>query len=211
MNFIGHAAVALWERRDPAFVLGAMLPDLANMAGLRLPRSLASAALAEGVAHHHQVDDLFHADAAFTALTQLTLDRLSALGVPRGPARGVAHVGVEMLLDGELLRDLEVQDAYEGALTQLSLVRGLFPAPIDQARWDALALRLHAHGAPHDYRDTDAVALRLMHVFKTRPRLALDSESEQIVRRTLPDVQRYVVPQAPTLLSRLRAQTTNGK
>ncbi len=211
MNFIGHAAVALWQTRDPVFLLGSMLPDLANMAGLRLPRTLSHPELAEGVAHHHLVDELFHADTSFTALTQLALDQLSELGVPRGPARGVAHVGVEMLLDGELLRDPEVQHAYEGAVAHLPLARELFLDPLERARWDALTLRLTAHGTPHDYRDTDAVAVRLRHVFKGRPRLSLDLSSEQIVRRTLPDVQRHVAPEAPPLLSRLRARTTNRK
>lgn len=210
MNFIGHVAVALWDSEDPEFILGAMLPDLANMAGLRLPRELREGPLKRGVSHHHQTDEHFHSESTFTDLTQSTLDRLQGLGVPRGSARAAAHVGVEMLLDGELVREVHVQDAYASALTQLPTVRSLFATSLEQARWLALEQRLCSHGMPHDYRDTDTVVLRLTHIFRARPRLALSRESEQIIRSTLPDVQRHVVDKAPLLLARLRLKSMNG-
>jgi hypothetical protein len=38
MNFFGHAKVALWRGDAAGFVLGAMLPDFASMAGTRSSR-----------------------------------------------------------------------------------------------------------------------------------------------------------------------------
>ncbi|MFT3921115.1 MAG: hypothetical protein QM778_01140 [Myxococcales bacterium] len=209
MNFIGHATVALWTSRVPAFVLGAMLPDLVNMAGLRLPRELPRGPLAEGVSHHHQTDALFHAEPSFLVWTQYTLDRLSQLGVARGPARAVAHVGAEMLLDGELLGRPEVVDAYEAALGELARVRSLFTEPEQRTRWAQLEGRLRAHGTPYDYRNTDAVLERLIRVFQGRKRLAIDAPSERIVRSVLPDLQRHVVVETPHLLASLRRQLEN--
>jgi len=211
VNFIGHAAVALWRSDVPAYVLGAMLPDLVNMAGLRLPRELPAGALADGVALHHETDAVFHAERGFIALTQHTLDRLSALGVSRGPARAVAHVGVEMLLDGELLHEPEVAGAYERALSELTGVRPLFTQPAEHARWRLLERRLRAHGTPYDYRNTDAVLARLIRIFSGRTRLAIDATSERIVRSVLPDLQRHVVVETPLLLARLRRQLENGE
>jgi hypothetical protein len=209
VNFIGHATVALWSSRVPAFVLGAMLPDLVGMAGLRLPRELPAGALADGIRNHLLADSLFHADPTFVSLTQATLDRLSGLGVPRGPARAVAHVGVEMLLDGELLGDSAVVEAYAAALDELPGVRSLFPAADALERWLHLERRLRAHGTPYDYRNTDAVLARLIRVFHGRTRLAIDGQSEQIVRSALPDLQRHVVAQAPLLLASMRRQLEN--
>jgi hypothetical protein len=35
MNYLGHAYLAELEDRDPVFILGAMLPDLVNLAQVR--------------------------------------------------------------------------------------------------------------------------------------------------------------------------------
>ncbi len=187
-----------------------MLPDLVGMAGLRLPRDLPVGPLAAGIAHHHATDAVFHADPTFIGLTQATLDRLSALGVPRGPARAVAHVGVEMLLDGELLENARVVGAYEAALDELGSARALFVGHAERERWSSFEQRLRAHGTPYDYRNTDAVLARLIRIFKGRMRLAIEPPSERIVRSALPDLQRDVVARAPYLMANLRRQLENG-
>jgi hypothetical protein len=220
VNFIGHAQVALWSRDEPAFVLGAMLPDLVGMAGLRVPGVNTSAPadapvpcmsreLAEGVALHHRTDQLFHSEPHFLRLTQRVLDELTALGVPRGPARGVAHVGVELLLDGELLGEPGVARGYEQALGVLPRVRPLFAESPQIERWTAFSRRLAAYGTPYDYRNADAVVDRLVRVFAGRQRLALDSNSERIVRSVLPDLQRHVASETPLVLSELRRRLEN--
>jgi hypothetical protein len=190
VNFIGHATVALWFCEDPTwrargpasfseFVLGAMLPDLAAMARLKLPARIPAGPLAEGVALHHRTDGAFHGDPSFVGLTHQTLDLLTSHGVARGPARGVAHVGVELLLDGELLRIPAVVEVYQAALAVLEAARSLFEPP-ERERW-----------------------------FAGRQRLSLDPRSEQIVRSLLPDVQSHVVGITPGLLSGLRRHLGN--
>lgn len=205
MNFIGHATVALWRSAEPAYVLGSMLPDFASMAGTRLVRAeLPDDALGHGIALHHRTDDAFHGHPWFTALVQDTLDALAAAGVPRGAARAVGHVGVEMLIDGELLRRAAVADAYTAALAAEAA-----PAFVDAAgaqRWHALRARLLAHGPPYDYRDPERVLLRLTHVLARRPRLALDAPARDRVRAALPGLQARVIDGLDPLLAQLRAR-----
>jgi hypothetical protein len=103
MNFFSHAWVAARIRTDPAFVLGAMLPDLATMLGARLELP-ADPTLAAGVRFHHATDAAFHASEGFQRWNRTGVEDLLALELPRGPARGAAHVGVELLLDAALAR-----------------------------------------------------------------------------------------------------------
>jgi hypothetical protein len=114
-----------------------------------------------------------------------------------------------MLLDGELLGRSEVVSAYEQALVELPAARSLFTATADRERWMLLEQRLRAHGTPYDYRNTDAVLTRLIRIFQGRTRLAIDAQSERIVRNELPDLQRHVVIQTPLLLASLRRQLEN--
>ena len=129
MNFIGHATVALWQRTDPAFVLGSMLPDFAGMARAKLAPTTASSdqqAVVAGIALHHRTDDVFHKSPIFVRLLQETLDELTTLGVARGTARAIGHVGTEMFIDGELLRGPEVAAAYTRALNAGDALGALF-------------------------------------------------------------------------------------
>src|SRR5690349_22770486 len=99
VNFFGHAVMAALENDAPAFVLGAMLPDLSSMAGARIER-VHDETVAAGVAHHHRIDHAFHACAPFVRLCSSALETLEARGVSRAAARAVGHVGSELLLDG---------------------------------------------------------------------------------------------------------------
>jgi hypothetical protein len=204
VNFIGHAQVALWTSTDPAYVLGSMLPDFFGMAGLRIARIGEESSLGRGIALHHRTDDIFHASDAFVSLTQLTMDALIREGLPRGPARAVGHVGIELLIDGEILHTAEVADAYSVAIAHSELARGLLPGIPERQRWMAFEQRLRAHGVPYDYRNTDAVAGRLVQIFAERPRLALSAESERIVRSVLPRVQHRVRERMTELMSEIR-------
>ena len=115
MNFFGHACLAAAENGDARFVLGAMLPDLAPMAGVRI-RSIDDTSLAAGHAHHVATDVAFHGAAEFTGWAAEASRALQAAGVRRGPARGVAHVGIELLLDGWLAHTRGVPSVYRDAL-----------------------------------------------------------------------------------------------
>jgi acyl carrier protein phosphodiesterase len=206
VNFIGHAAVALWQRADPGFVLGSMLPDFAGMAGQRMAPAGAETdpSLAEGVRLHHRTDEVFHAAPQFVALQQHTLDALTELGIPRGTSRAVGHIGVEMLIDGELLADRSLAEAYMRALASEVALDEMFPNPEALAKLTRLLTRLAEHGVPYDYGDPDAVLWRLQLVLARRPRLAIADEFAPHVRQLLPSLQRAVRAALPALLSSVR-------
>src|SRR6266498_2858621 len=101
MNFFGHAAAAVQVDDDPAFVLGAMAPDLLPLCGA-VPERETSPKVTAGGAHHLAVDARFHASPAFTEAQVWASRELMRAGLPRGGARGAAHVGIELFLDGAL-------------------------------------------------------------------------------------------------------------
>jgi hypothetical protein len=207
LNFLGHALLATWKRPEPLFVLGAMLPDFASMMGARLaPHTAATTPLGQGITFHHATDDVFHASPVFLGLMQDTMDRLLAAGVGRGPARAIGHIGVELLIDGELLAEHDVlADAFTGALSAApELEPAVFRDPNGHLGYRVLQRRLSAHGAPHDYRNVEAVARRLGRILAGRPRLALAGGDEIPVQRTLAAIQGSVRPALPGLLDELR-------
>ena len=67
MNFLAHAEVARRSGGDADFVLGAVLPDLLPMAGVRLARDDVPASVGAGWAEHHRADAAFHASPTFAA------------------------------------------------------------------------------------------------------------------------------------------------
>lgn len=201
MNFIGHLYVARWQSDAPKFWLGAMLPDFASMAGVRL-REVYDPELAAGVALHHRTDDAFHSAPMFSALVQETVATLTARGVERGPARAVGHIGVELLIDGELLREPALGAAYLSALAALDDSRQALTASDDGAL-AALIARLTRYGIPYDYEQPEAVTARLNSILARRPRLALDEPARAIVGSIMPDLKGRVVRRLPELLAHL--------
>ncbi len=69
MNFFGHAAVATDFERDPAYILGSMLPDFCSMLAAR-PPVLDDERLVAGVRLHHATDLVFHDLEAFQRLSR---------------------------------------------------------------------------------------------------------------------------------------------
>src|SRR4029077_18435286 len=110
VNFFGHAVAARLVDDDPAFVLGAMAPDLLPLCGA-VADGETSPRVGAGQAHHRSVDAIFHSSPAFPALQAWARRALRGLGLPRGPARGAAHVGIELFLDGALARETRDRDA----------------------------------------------------------------------------------------------------
>ncbi len=189
MNFVGHLYIARRFDPDLDFGLGAMLPDFAGMARVRLA-ACDDESVRAGIALHHATDDVFHALPSFTSLTTRTFEGLLARGTARGPARAVAHIGVEMLLDGELLRDEALGSAFIATVERLRRHQGALAR--DREGGERLALltdRLVAHGVPHEYRNTEAVVSRLRRVLSLRPRLALDPVATEASLGVLPEIQ----------------------
>jgi hypothetical protein len=175
VNFVGHVAVGAdfpgWS--DPAFRLGVVAPDLTGRLGVTLSRDEGPARA--GVLHHHRADEAFHGLRWFTETTAGLRATLQASGVARGPARAVAHLGTELLLDGALLADDDVADRFDGVWAALR--RGgpdvaALVAGDDRARWMHRVGELTRRLDPYRYADPVYTAERVTWLLSARPRLA---------------------------------------
>jgi hypothetical protein len=216
MNFFGHAALAAGHFAhaglEPAALArlctGAMLPDFVGM--LRLGRPLLrDEALARGVAFHHRTDHAFHDLESFHRLSQQTFAWLSERGLPRGPARAVAHVGIEMLLDEVMAEAASAREAYLAALL-VPLDSGLaFETPSDLERLETLRRTLFERATPR-LAAPELMALRIRRTLEHRPRLATDDAGEALLREWVHAARPWVASAAPGLLAALRAQLADA-
>jgi len=176
VNFFGHAAVASWlapslDAVASGHALGSMLPDFATMSGARLAETHLDVSIAQGIDLHHTTDGAFHHLPPVLALMRELDERLDRAGCARGPRRAVAHIGVELLLDGVLVDDEAYRDSYLAAIAHDTAgIRWRYDG--DNARFAVLITRLRAHGVPEDLRRPDAIATRLHRMLAHRPRLA---------------------------------------
>lgn len=215
MNFFSHCHVASWRRDDPAFALGSMLPDFATMSGGRLHGSSHDDVQA-GIDHHHETDAVFHSAPTFVRLCAESAERMERDEVRWGTSRAVAHVGIELLLDGVLLRrgPIVVRDTYLRALRRAS------PADLgttlrwrngaSAARFDRVLRRLLDYGLPGEIGEPDLVFTRLVRILEPRERLRIEPEHQNAVRREIhalaPDVRRH----ANTLMEEVRSGLAEG-
>ncbi|RYZ02654.1 MAG: hypothetical protein EOO73_30815 [Myxococcales bacterium] len=218
MNFFGHAALATqhFEAAVPApselqlakLCAGAMLPDFIGM--LRLGRPHATdEALARGVAFHHRTDEAFHDLPPFLGLSRAAFAWLSERGLPRGPARAVAHIGVEMLLDEPLAEDARARAAYRAALSVPLAGLLELPGPHELGRLEELraALRERAHGARHP--SPALVAERIRRTLSGRPRLETNDAGQALLGEWVAHTRPLVFAEAPDILARLRLLLAN--
>ncbi len=201
MNFFGHAAVAREVDDHPGFLLGAMAPDLLAMCGAAAGPAR-SAPVAAGQRHHLAVDAAFHGSPAFVSLQSWAARALVAAGLRRGPARGAAHVAIELLLDGVLAGDARARAAYDRGLACAEAAPGPFewPEPSAADRWCRFIGRLRSGRVPDGYRDPPFVADRLVGALGGRPRLALLADEVAALRAFLPALQRRVSDAASDLV-----------
>lgn len=213
MNVLGHAYVA--ERRRPAddaFVLGAVLPDLASIAGVRLavgtsPRA-APASIADGIACHHAADATFHSLAPFRSRVAAMRRDLLDAGLPTGPARAVAHAGYELLLDGTLV-GTATEGSYRRALANVTEATGAI-APAHRARWLAFGDWIGARPRPMRYDDVEWVAQRLVDILGRRPRLRVEAAHERTVADVLAHHAGAVTGEAPAVFASTFASPRDG-
>ncbi|MEM6296330.1 MAG: hypothetical protein AAGA54_33980 [Myxococcota bacterium] len=208
MNFFGHLVVARALGVGDDARLGSMLPDLLPMCGVR-PAST-SAGVQRGVTLHHRTDDVFHAAPPFRALEREGRSRLQAAGVRRGPSMAVAHVGVELLLDGVLADDDVAVADFQRTVPGSALVD--WNSDEARARYDAMVSRLLAVDVPRVYADPDHVANALHRMLARRPRLALTDDETDAARTWLhhvrPRVEQARVPLTDGIVPAIRAQFT---
>ena len=207
MNFFGHAVVAQRIDDHPDFVLGAMAPDLLAMCGA-VAVARTSPRVVAGEAHHLVIDRLFHGSQAFCALQAWAARALIERGLRRGGARGVAHVGVELFLDGLLAGQAPARAAYARSLADAETTRVPFVWRDEPSRlrWLGLVARLRAGAIPDAYRDPDFVAARLAGALAARPRLALTAAEVTIVQRFLPALKARVAADADALTGSLSSR-----
>lgn len=210
MNFFGHAVAATWKRSTPRFVLGAMLPDFAAMAGGSI-ESVDAPDLAAGIEWHHLTDAVFHRLAAFRRWSRDLTARLAGRGVARGASLAAGHVGVELLLDGVLVdRRAEIGAIYREALDAVDAVAGRIrwrrPAP----ELGRLATTLSRRGLPVGYRDPEVVASRVVRVLSRRPRLAMPVEQAPLLAAELTALRPAVDAGFGDLLVALEAGLSGG-
>ncbi|MCU1375269.1 MAG: hypothetical protein JWO68_2555 [Actinomycetia bacterium] len=197
MNFLAHAEVARRSGGDADFVLGAVLPDLLPMAGVRLDRATVPAGVAAGWAEHHRADAAFHASVAFATGVQALRTDLRRTALTTGPRRAVAHAGWELLLDDAVGNDPVTIDAFRAALDR---ARSL----TDDARWHGLLDRFAAI-RPTGATPALAVAQRVQRACARRPRLAFDDSHLDEVAAVLDRHRAAVLAAAPDLLDEVAA------
>jgi hypothetical protein len=204
LNFLAHADVAHRVSGDrPGQLLGAMLPDLVVMAGVRLPAHLPGE-LDAGRLLHHAVDDVFHGHAVFREGVGAIRRRLSSGGLGTGPARAAAHVGYELLLDGCVEWHGPLADAVDRSLGDADLLSaGLRRDEVD--RWAALVARLRPARAWVPDPPTEELARRVERVLARRPRLALGPGQTALVLDALAAARPSVTGEGPALLEDVAA------
>jgi hypothetical protein len=204
VNFFGHAAVASWCSTEPSFVLGSMLPDFCGMTRVRVPELIGP--LAEGVRFHHRTDAVFHDAPTFVALSRSAREDLGKRGLRRGSALAVAHIGVEIVLDGVLASDPRARQAYLSALALGSTLRNAnWRDPAEAARVLELMLALESRGLSRAHAQPGVVALRVERALRGRPRLALASGDEHVVAAWAESARQQISAQSAALVSEIRS------
>ena len=212
MNFFGHAWLAARREMDPAFVFGAMLPDLAAMVRLRVER-VDHDSLAAGRGFHLATDAAFHGLERFERLMLDGIRELRAAGVRSGPARAVGHVGVELLLDGWIAERHGVPEPYAPALDRGPswLPAVAFRGAADPAPLEDLCRRIAgATLPPGDWCAPERLAARLVRILARRPRLAITAAELPALRQWAAGARVAVAREAEPCSSSSRSGWRSG-
>jgi hypothetical protein len=165
--------------------------------------------LAAGVAFHHGTDRVFHELPGFQRLSRQAFTWLSRESMPKGPARAVAHMGIEMLLDEVMADEPAARDAYRAAL-QVPLAPLLaFATPHDAERLAGLQDALLTRGANQLHPPAALVAERICRSLAGRPRLAVDHAGQGLLVSWIIATRPLVTAEAPEVLATLRARLAN--
>lgn len=208
MNIAGHVAVAMRVSPErPRVWLGAALPDLGAMGRFRLLGDTDDPEVAAGIAIHHATDDAFHRHPTFTETMSQLRTELGRDGIQRGPARAVAHVGPELLIDGRLLTDHDLPDGIDAAFSEIASLGSALTTLVetDADRWARHLSQVPDWGLPTDYGDPHAVARRLHRILGRRPRLAFDEDHVASIGHRLAQTQPGLDARLPQLIDDLEA------
>jgi hypothetical protein len=121
----------------------------------------------------------------------------------------VAHIGVEILLDGTFAEDAAVRESYARALSAGSSASlGVHIEWNDlqtRDRFEKLRGVLESRGVPKGGADPAAVAWRVARALSGRPRFRLDAEGERIVLSWAESASDEVGACAESVIAELRA------
>jgi hypothetical protein len=199
MNVLGHTFVALAVGDDdPAYLLGAVLPDLAPMLNVHIDRSRLDGRVGDGVRCHLEADAVFHGLPEFRAGTAALRRDLAERGLERGPVRALGHAGWELLLDGALVGS-PAEAAYWRALEAGETVAAAVAEP-DRNRWLGF-LGYRDRPPALRYDDPAWVAERLHALLARRPRLGFPRDQLPAVAQVLGGHARHVAAVAPEVLA----------
>lgn len=205
MNYLGHALLAAEFDGAPRFVLGAMLPDLLAMLRVQLPQ-LRDEELARGVAFHVRTDAVFHDAEIFIELNRWALGELREQGVGKGPARAIAHMGTEMLIDAALAEDPRRLAPYLDALRagrEPELLHEHAPLAAELG-WSELLLHLEEGGAKLHTPSSARLSFRFGRALAGRRLLEPNAEELRIAAATLAALFPRVQALLPDLWAALR-------
>jgi hypothetical protein len=138
-------------------------------------------------------------------LTREAHGELSARGVGRGPARAVAHVGIEILLDMTLGQSAPAQAAYLSGLEaglRPELVTAVAWPPSERERLVDLLETLVQRGIVLD-TSSPIVVERIRRTLARRPRLALEGNDPERVLDWVESARDRVVGSALALVAEL--------
>ncbi len=204
MNFYGHLVTASWHSESADFALGAMLPDFATMAQASLLPHKNK--YSKGVIFHHVGDRVFHRLPEFRAQEKWVLQFLIEAGLRRGPARAVAHVGVELILDGALVGDSANDQLYRDALDQAAVHPPVFDDAMATLRFAKLITRLREMGPPIGYRDPGTLAKTMGKILSPRPLLRLSSEDSEILSDVMATLHKHVCASCTGIMNAMAAE-----
>ncbi len=191
-----------------------MLPDFVSMLRAPMP-GLPDGALRQGVEFHHDTDVAFHESGVFRRLQGRSFRELLERGIRRGPARAVAHVGVELLIDVALAWSLVAQEnggALGGVISCYSQALGSgasslssvhFLRPGDGDRLSFVCSRLSRAGVERFLVDSERAMDPLERALQHRPRLSLLPDESACVRRWANAMYPDVKSELPLLLAQL--------
>ncbi len=170
-------------------LFGAALPDFAAIGRFRLARRPVDRWLALGVEAHHRTDDAFHHHPWFIDHSSRLRAGIERLGIGRGPARAIGHVGIELLLDGELIERRPALQHTTDSVLSLADNRNLGIHEIvpsdQQARWRDHLARIADWRVAHDHHHPAVVAERLHRILRRRPRLSFERAQVPAVAEAL--------------------------
>jgi hypothetical protein len=204
VNVLAHSQVALdLGPVSTSYVLGAIAPDLATMARVRIDRERLPEPVAHGYRCHLATDSVFHAQPGFRAGLRAISHDVRVRGVDRWVAHAVGHIGWELMLDGTLL-GTPAHAAFLDALDVGEQVLEALDAD-DQARWSRL-LEWRGRAGPR-YDDPAWIADRLVVILAASPRLRFGPEHVPVVADVLAAHQAGVEEAAPAVVAATAAAT----